>query len=282
MMNCVCLRAVLAACLLLASPWLFIAHGQNVAPAPHKIGEMVNAIADEELAYLDILAAALSKDDNLNGYIVGYGRHEAPPGQILRKVYGYLDYLVNKRGVLARRLNVITGEDKDRITTELWVAPKGATFRQRFVERRLELKGPLKFDEVLLGVGCLPEFTVNLYEIKDGLRFYAAALKENPSAKGWIIVHPSRRVSTKEVRGIAERTRRRLTEEFAVKGSRLFTKVVRRRQECAKAQMWMAPNGIIPPLATHNNAMQPTACSGAFMRKTPAMRRFAAAADGGR
>src|ERR1041385_7009321 len=104
-----------------------------------------------------------------------------------------------------------------------------------------------------MGVGCEPEFTIDLYELDDGLKFYAKALRENPNSKAWIIIYPNRHARVSKAAGLARRTKNLLVRDFNIKADRIVTRVSHHRQACTKAEIWIAPAGAVPSTATHNN-----------------------------
>jgi hypothetical protein len=73
--------------------------------------------ADNEQAYLDLLAVALTKDTSSNGYLLGYSKPDLPPGMFLSKLYGYKHYLVDSRGIQSNRVVVIAGGVKPTFST---------------------------------------------------------------------------------------------------------------------------------------------------------------------
>jgi hypothetical protein len=80
-----------------------------------KLIELEDTHADNEMAYLDIWAEALRKDPSSRGYLVAYSNSSTAPGTLLMRIYGYRDYLVNKRGVEPTRLELVPGGVKDKL-----------------------------------------------------------------------------------------------------------------------------------------------------------------------
>jgi hypothetical protein len=52
---------------------------------------------DDTQAHLDLFAQELTKDEKLQGFVVGYRSTSTLPGSHLRKIFGYLDYLIYVR-----------------------------------------------------------------------------------------------------------------------------------------------------------------------------------------
>ncbi len=244
---CLCLLASLAG----------VIPQQNIS-ASRKFDEFGDLIADNEMVHLDAFALELNKNSNSTGYIVGYYEQHIPAGHFLRRIHGYRNYLVNKRGVNPNLVKVVEGGNREKRVTELWLAPNGDSAPKPSPEMQLDLKSPLKFDEVSMGVGCEPEFTLDLYELDDGLKFYANVLRVNPNAQVWIIAYPNRRSRLSTAVGVARHTKDSLVRDFNIEANRIITKVSNRRQACMKAEIWIVPVGAVPSAATHNNSLNRT------------------------
>src|SRR5262245_54274163 len=80
---------------------------------------------DDAQAHLDLFAQELTKDDKL-GLIVGYRSRATLPGSHLRRIFGYLDYLVNSRGVRPENLDVVDAGPANNTLIELWIMSPGA------------------------------------------------------------------------------------------------------------------------------------------------------------
>ncbi|PYS47708.1 MAG: hypothetical protein DMF68_15325 [Acidobacteria bacterium] len=197
--------------------------------------------ADDEIARLDNFALALSKDANLRGYIVGYGEQRLPPGDFLRRIYGYLDYLVNRRGVDPNLIKVVEGGNKEKMSAELWLAPKGAPPPHPISKMEVRPTSPLKFDEITFGIGCESEMSVYLENVNDGLRFFARALRGNPQSQGLIIIYPKWREHLSRAANIARHTKNLLIRNYNIEANRLVAKVGKRRRDCAKSELWVVP-----------------------------------------
>ena len=243
-------------CLCLLALTVSVMSQQNI-PASRKLDELSHLIADHEMARLDTFALELNKNANSIGYILGYNEPDIPPGQLLRKIYGYWNYLVNKRGINPNLIKVAEGGNRKNSIAELWLVPNGAPAPKPLPEKQLNLKSPVKFDEVLMDY-CQPEVTIDLYELNDGLRFYADVLRENPKSQAWIIIYPTYRGRVSKAAGIARQTKNLLVRDFNIEAGRIKTRVSNRRQACMKAEIWIAPAGAVSSMATHNNSFNRT------------------------
>jgi hypothetical protein len=66
---------------------------QPVNAQAQKVAEFGNIRADDEMAYLDLMAKALTESQNARGYVIRYSERDFPVGLFLRGLYGYRDYL---------------------------------------------------------------------------------------------------------------------------------------------------------------------------------------------
>src|SRR6266850_3631108 len=173
------------------SPFLLV---QGQTGGALKFDAFGDVKTDDILAHLDLFAQRLGKEERLSGYIVAYRREDQLPGSFLRYIHGYRDYLVNRRGIDPARVSIIEAGTGERMVTELWLVPKGSNPPQKR-SANLQLNAAIQFDGLTLGVGCVGEFTLELQEPSEALRFFASALRSIPAAKGFIIVHPSARGS---------------------------------------------------------------------------------------
>src|SRR5437762_8652551 len=101
-----------------------IGHTQSAKPV--KFDEFGNVNTDDAMAHLDRLAVELNSNPNLQGLIVGHNRSDSLTGWFLRQLYGYLDYLVNSRGIPGSRVQVLEGDIKAEIGFEVWLMPVGS------------------------------------------------------------------------------------------------------------------------------------------------------------
>jgi hypothetical protein len=258
MMGILHLREIAICVCILALSSSMMAQGQGITSTARKFDEFSDLRTDDEMARLDAFASELNKDPNLRGYIVGYSRSGVLPGHFLRRIYGYWDYLVNSRGINTDSVKVVEGGIREKATTELWLAPKDDTPPKPSPEMQVSPTSLIKFDSVLMGIGCEPEFTIDLYELDAGLKFYANVLREHPNSQAWIIVYPNRRERFRKAAGVARQTKSLLIRDFNIEASRIMTRVSNRRQACMKAELWIVPVGAVPSMATHNNSFNPT------------------------
>ena len=206
-------------------------------PQSQKLTEIGDTNADTEMAHLDLMAVALAKNPESRGYVIAYSDARTPPGSFLMRIYGYRDYLVNTRGIDSNRFEIVEGGVKDKISTEFWLVPNGAKPPSPDSEFELVPKLPIKFDVVY--PECPPEMTVSLYELKDGLVFYARALQKNPNTTAKIVVYPGRRTTLRKAAKMASETKRLLVKNQKVSANRILATSRGRRRTCSQIELWI-------------------------------------------
>ena len=81
---------------------------------------------DDDKARFDNLAIELQGAPDSQAYIMVYGGRNSRAGQADMLGKRAMDYLVNQRGVDARRITIINGGYRDTDFIEIWVCPPGA------------------------------------------------------------------------------------------------------------------------------------------------------------
>ncbi|MDX6559247.1 MAG: hypothetical protein QOF72_2296 [Blastocatellia bacterium] len=81
---------------------------------------------DDDKARFDNLAIELQGAPDTQAYIMVYAGRTSRAGQADRLGKRAMDYLVNQRGVDARRITVINGGYRDTDFIEIWICPPGA------------------------------------------------------------------------------------------------------------------------------------------------------------
>lgn len=209
---------------------------QSLSNEARKLETIPNTHADNEQAYLDLLAKALGDNPVWRGFLVAYRKSDLPPGSFLRRIYGYRYYLVNMRGVDLNRVEIIEGDIKDETLTEMWVVPAGANPPTADSQLNLVPELPLKFDVVY--PDCPSEMTVYLEELDDSLRFYARALLANPNVSARIVAYPGRRSTVRKVARIAMHARAALIAKYHIDGKRVAVIAKHQRRTCSQVELW--------------------------------------------
>ena len=80
-----------------------------------------------EVTYLNKYARTLQSEETATGWIVAYGGRRSAADEAEKRGRRAKDYLVDTRGIDAARLNIVDGGYREDPTTELWLAPQGAS-----------------------------------------------------------------------------------------------------------------------------------------------------------
>ncbi len=235
-----------AALLLLAFIGSAPVQAQDSSSAPRKFDEFADLRTDDIQARLDGFAKEIRKDEQLQGFIVGYHRTDRLPGSFLREYHGFREYMLNL-AVRSDRIDVIDGGFRDHEKTELWLAPVGTSFPT--THKTPAVQGVMEFDYETLGFGCESEYTLVLEEPSDLVRFFGEAMRRNPDTKGHVAVHPSRELKSSQAAKLAATARKSLLSEYGISSDRISTSVELSRA-CASLNLWLAPTNL--PFPTGN------------------------------
>jgi len=240
---------VLCSGLLILSAFSF-ARGQDQRIADGKFDDFGNVKAEDAMARLDAFALHLNSNPSFQGFIIGHNRSDLGSGWLLREGYGYLDYLVNKRGIEGSRMKFVEGETRREIAFELWLLPSGALspFNARVPE--LEPTLPRRFDEISLGDEgqCVGELFLELYTLEDGLRFFGEALRQQSRAKAWIVIHPRSRDSLAKANRTVDESKNLLIKNYGISSARVLTATGTRQSSiCTYVNLWIVPSSSTKP-----------------------------------
>jgi hypothetical protein len=103
--------------------------GASVSPPsrePHSFDQYADIKFSDEKARLDNFAIQLEHEPGLIGYIVTYASKHVSPNEARRKARRAKRYVVNRRGIEARRVVTIYGGRSNGFSTVLWALPGGA------------------------------------------------------------------------------------------------------------------------------------------------------------
>lgn len=92
-----------------------------------KFDEFPDISRNDEKARLDNYGIELQNDPTSTAYVVVYPGRNGKPGDVQRHTTRIVDYLVNSRGIDARRIVTLVGGARDELMVELWICPQGAT-----------------------------------------------------------------------------------------------------------------------------------------------------------
>ena len=227
-----------------------LARGQDRHAGDGKFDAFGNLNTDDVMAHLDRFALELNSNSKLQGFVVIHAPAGSPVGWQLRQAYGYLDYLVNSRGVSGSRVKVLEADGGKEIAYELWLVPAGSAPPARAPTPKPELPSPVLFDELSLGneAQCVGEFTIELYKIKDALKIFADALRQQPASKAWIVVHPRVHEPLATVRRTINTSRRLLDTTYGISSARVLTAIGPRHSTlCTGVNLWIVPGSSSRP-----------------------------------
>jgi hypothetical protein len=94
---------------------------------PQKFDVFPSIARNDEKARLDNFGVELQNDPTASGYVIVYPGRSGKPGAVQKQTTRIVDYLVNSRGIDARRIVTLVGGTKDELMVELWASPRGAT-----------------------------------------------------------------------------------------------------------------------------------------------------------
>jgi len=94
-----------------------------------KFDEFPNISRNDEKARLDNFVIELQNDPTSTAYVAVSPGRSNKSSDVQRHTTRIVEYLVNSRGIDARRIVTLVGQAKDELFVELWVCPQGATPR---------------------------------------------------------------------------------------------------------------------------------------------------------
>lgn len=95
-----------------------------------KFDELIGLSRNDEKARLDNYLIDLQNDPTSTAHVIVYPAQRGKPGAVQTQTTHIVDYLVNSRGLDARRIVTQVGTPRDAMTVELWSCPQGATPRK--------------------------------------------------------------------------------------------------------------------------------------------------------
>jgi len=92
-----------------------------------KFDEFPDISRNDEKARLDNFGIELQTDPTSTAYVVVSPGRSSRSSDVQRHTTRIVEYLVNSRGIDARRIVTLVGPAKDELLVDLWVCPQGAT-----------------------------------------------------------------------------------------------------------------------------------------------------------
>jgi len=226
------------------------ARSEAAADAAQKFDEFGRIGHCDFTARLDNFAVALQNDPQLHGYLLSYSGRihvEAVAGRWLDYMK---NYLINSRGVDPERFDVINGgvQAGEEVRNELWLAPAGAP---------APVPSPLPAEEAARPFyGKLHEYeTMDMYYGSgDGegmpsitLPNFAGRLKQQPDARGYLVIYESPDSNPGAWRRLAKREAASLAG-FGLDANRYRVINAGEGKEL-KVELWVLERDAPPPVA---------------------------------
>jgi hypothetical protein len=95
-------------------------------PNCRKFDEFPDIARNDEKARLDNYAVELQNDPTATAYVIVYPGRASRSGDVQKHTTRIVDYLVNSRGIDARRIVTLVGTTREELMVELWTCPQGA------------------------------------------------------------------------------------------------------------------------------------------------------------
>jgi hypothetical protein len=231
-------------------------------PTARKFDEFGDILMTDLKARLDNFVNALQNEPGTRGFIITYRAHRDLPGLSHRLTLRTKQYLINSRGVAKERIVTVDGGPSECITQELWIVEPGAAPKPRgdaYARGFLDRGTALKFDELYYPLRPDPGFEESESWVgvwPEELEAFAAALREQPRARAYVIAYIQHRAGWRpDAAGVSRRmlreVRAELVKTFGIAPSRVRVVDggyrVRRQME-----LWVVPPGARPPVATPN------------------------------
>jgi hypothetical protein len=160
----------------------------------------------------------------------------------LRTVYAHTNYLVGTRGISSDRIKVIEVQARPGFKIELWLAAKGSPSPVSPEPENLAASQLLHFDTLWFGPGCEERFTFLLQDPKIAAQFFGAAMRETPTAKGFLFLHPA--PSTANAEKLLASLKEEIIGKEKVPAERLVVALSSPRS-CAEIDSWLVPSGMV-------------------------------------
>jgi hypothetical protein len=219
-----------------------------------KFDEFGDIAASDLIARLDNFAVSLQNDPNTRGFLIVYRSRRDMPGLSNRYAHRMKDYLVNSRGLPAERIVTVDGGYISCLTQEIWLVPIGATPVIRPEAYANAFPGvAYKFDEhyyqqrnepIDIGYWSVPPENLQGY-----LEAFAAALRKEPRASGYLIAYASFKQDHPTLAQKMLQTERNfLIRHFGFKPSRIKT-INGGYRKWRGVELWVVPHGEPPPFS---------------------------------
>ena len=259
------MRRILLALTLLAllSPHA-LSQTDATRPAPKPFDAFGDVVYETEwLARLDALAVEMNNNPQTKLYIVAYGVPNRLPGRPLRRANWAYGVLTKGRGLDPTRVEVVFGGYRDDVKYEHWLIPPGEELPVKpfdFAAALTREKSAYRFDLFsLYDPASDADYDGSYGEYLDDRGRYqplALALRQDPAARGLIIVYRSRRNRVGEDRRLAANIKRSILKAHALAPERVVA-IGGGRREFRNVEVWLVPPGASLPKPTPDTRPTP-------------------------
>jgi hypothetical protein len=214
--------------------------------APRKFDSYGAIACDDAMAHVDAFAIELQNEPNTLGYVVVYPERNGLPGRVQNYMDFATSYLEMTRGIPRNRLNTMWGEYRDRLTTELWTAPRGSSPPVVSGAQSLDNTRSLKFDEGFADYSTYKgEQSLWTYDLCGlGAVYFTAFARQLQSEQhsiGRIIIHPEYGKRTSRARIMAYLLRTEMVKNQHTDSRRIVI-VNGTRRKIPMVELWLVRN----------------------------------------
>ena len=250
-------RTVFALFLLMLFSTAAAAQAEPPRPAPTPFDSFGDKIYETDwLARLDSMAVEMMNNPQTTMFIVAYGVPNRLPGWPLRRANWARGVLTKGRGIDPSRVVVIYGGYRDAVWYEHWLMPPGEKLPVEpfdFAAALTREKNAYKFDQFSLFEPAVDwAYDGSYSEYLDDRGRYeplALALRQDPAARGLVIVYEGRKGRAGNDRRLAANIKRAILTAHAVAPDRVVA-VGGGRRGHRYVELWLVPPGAALPKPT--------------------------------
>lgn len=246
---------------------------QNI-PTAVKFDEFGDVYWSDLIARLDNFAVELQNSPTTRGHMIFYRSRRDLPGLSSRYAGAAQSYMLDLRSVDPAQLTVVDGGARDCVGGELWIVPAGAAMPKPDATRNysfVDTDTAYKFDATYYPLASDLADSGSL-EVGANLQGFAVRLKEQPGARGYIIVYAQHHVERLEeeaangkvkiltrvttdppgtVRRILASEKAELVKRYGITPTRVVT-IDGGYRKGRNIELWIVPRGERPPVPTPN------------------------------
>jgi hypothetical protein len=234
---------------------LQIYFGQNEIK-PILFDELADEYCSEILALkLDMFSIELNKHSDSRAYIIFQGKNSQEGKNLLYLLQPqkYLGY----RGIKEDKIVTIRGENKDKMTMQLWVVPNGATppiIEKSFLKK--EIDSTTLFDKSWADwyKWNSSEWTIYGYsfvewgcEMDLNMKGFAETIHSQPNLTGYLVVYTKFGKGKNHAKKVTDFAIRELSRQHKVSKEKLKT-IYGGNRNTPELELWVVPNGDNPPI----------------------------------